>query len=128
MSFRIRRARKNSRLTQEVVAERVGVTRGAMGHWEQGVTLPSTNHLRTLARVLNVPLDWLANGGPNPFETTAGLQKHSKFAGIAEPKGRYQTPAETFDKETLQAARKYYRLPKKQRKLVRDLLDQLLPN
>ena len=63
ISARIQRARKTRGLTQEVLAERVHVTRGAIGHWEQGVTLPSTAHLSTLAKVLGVPMEWLVKGG-----------------------------------------------------------------
>ncbi len=70
ISARSPRARKTRGLTQEVLAERVHVTRGAIGHWEQGVALPSTAHLSTLAKVLGVPMEWLVKGGANPFQKT----------------------------------------------------------
>lgn len=127
ISARIQRARKTRGLTQEVLAERVHVTRGAIGHWEQGVTLPSTAHLSTLAKVLGVPMEWLVNGGANPFQKTQKAGKDSNFTGIEEAKGLYTVNQEIFDKETLLTARKFYRLPKKQRRIIRDLLDQLLP-
>lgn len=128
ISARIQRARKTRGLTQEVLAERVQVTRGAIGHWEQGATLPSTAHLSTLAKVLGVPMEWLVNGGTNPFQNPQKGKKGRNFTGIAEPKGLYTVNQEIFDKETLVTARQFYRLPKKQRKIIRDLLDQLLPN
>ena len=127
ISARIQRARKTRGLTQEVLAERVHVTRGAIGHWEQGVTLPSTAHLNTLAKVLGVSMEWLVNGGANPFQKTQKAGKDSNFTGIEEAKGLYTVNQQIFDKETLLTARKFYRLPKKQRRIIRDLLDQLLP-
>ena len=127
ISARIQRARKTRGLTQEVLAERVHVTRGAIGHWEQGVTLPSTAHLSMLAKVLGVPMEWLVKGGANPFQKTQKAGKDGNFTGIEEAKGLYTVNQEIFDKETLLTARKFYRLPKKQRRIIRDLLDQLLP-
>ena len=128
ISARIKRARKTRGLTQEVLSERMRVTRGAIGHWEQGATLPSTAHLRALAKVLGVPMEWLVSGGSNPFQDEPKPTKGRNFVGVAESKGRYDTSQESFDKETLDTARKFYRLPKKQRKIIRELLDQLLPS
>ena len=128
ISARIRKARQSRGLTQAVLGERLRVTRGAIGHWEQGVTLPSTANLNALAAVLGVPLEWLVNGRSNPFSGPKISLKPNDFVGVAEPKGRYNEDQEHFDKETIAVARKFFRLPKKQRKVIRNLLDQLLPN
>ena len=93
-----------------------------------GGTLPSTAHLSALAKVLGVPMEWLVNGGTNPFQNPQKSKKGRNFTSIAEPKGLYTVNQENFGKETLVTARQFYRLPKKQRKIIRDLLDQLLPN
>ena len=128
ISKRIRQARQSRGLTQAVLSERLRVTRGAIGHWEQGVTLPSTTNLRALAAVLGVPMEWLINGGQSPLKEQQNSRKANNFIGVAETKGRYDAHQENFDKETMAAARKFFRLPRKQRKVIRDLLDQLLPN
>ena len=53
--------RKLHRMTQEDVAERVGVTRQAVGKWESGETTPDLELARRLAEVFDVSLDDLAN-------------------------------------------------------------------
>tara|TARA_A100001015_G_scaffold310347_1_gene411561 strand:- start:1633 stop:2040 length:408 start_codon:yes stop_codon:yes gene_type:complete len=128
ISNRIKRARKARGLTQQVLSERLQVTRGAIGHWEQGAAYPSTAKLSSLAAVLDIPLEWLIKGGPSPLQEQQNSGKASSFIGVAESAGRYNSNIESFDKDTLEVARKFFRLPKKRRKVIRELLDQLLPN
>ena len=52
--------RKYHRLTQEDLAEKVGVTRQAIAKWEAGETMPDLEKSRLLAEVLEVSLDDLA--------------------------------------------------------------------
>ena len=49
--------RKALRLTQEDVAEKVGVTRQAVAKWESGDSLPDLETGLRLARALGVSLD-----------------------------------------------------------------------
>ena len=53
--------RKLNRLTQEDIAEKVGVTRQAVAKWESGETVPDLDKCRLLADVFGVSLDDLAN-------------------------------------------------------------------
>ena len=53
--------RKLNRMTQEDVAEKVGVTRQAIAKWESGETVPALDKCRLLADVFGVSLDDLAN-------------------------------------------------------------------
>jgi DNA-binding XRE family transcriptional regulator len=55
----IRRLRKLRRLSQSFVASAVGVTNGAVCHWEKGKGAPSRRHLPLLAAVLGVAVDEL---------------------------------------------------------------------
>ena len=55
------RLRKLNRMTQEDVAEKVGVTRQAIAKWESGETVPDLDKCRLLADVFGVSLDDLAN-------------------------------------------------------------------
>ena len=57
--------RKLMHLTQEDVADRVGVTRQAVGKWEAGETMPDLDTARRLAEVFDVSLDDLANHHPD---------------------------------------------------------------
>lgn len=70
--------RKLKHMTQEDVAEKVGVTRQAVAKWEAGETMPDLDKSRLLAEILEVSLDDLANFEP---EVNMGL-------GIP-PKGKH---------------------------------------
>ena len=53
--------RKLRRMTQEDVAEKVGVTRQAIAKWESGETVPDLDKCRLLSDLFGVSLDDLAN-------------------------------------------------------------------
>lgn len=57
--------RKYKQLTQEDLAEKVGVTRQAIAKWESGETMPDLERSRMLAEIFEVSLDDLANYEPN---------------------------------------------------------------
>lgn len=46
-------------MTQDQVAERLGITKGAVSQWESGKTEPRSDLLRKFAEITNKPLDWL---------------------------------------------------------------------
>lgn len=50
-------ARKNSGLTQEAVAERLGVSRQTISKWEQDETLPDIRQAKSLAQLYHTTLD-----------------------------------------------------------------------
>ena len=53
--------RKYRRMTQEDIAEKVGVTRQAVAKWESGESLPDLDKCKILADLFGVSLDDLAN-------------------------------------------------------------------
>ena len=53
--------RKMKKMTQEGIAEKVGVTRQAVAKWEAGETVPDLEKCRLLAELFGVSLDDLAN-------------------------------------------------------------------
>lgn len=56
----LRERREGCKMTQELVAEKLGVSRQAVSKWEQGKTEPSTTNLVKLARLYGVdPADLL---------------------------------------------------------------------
>lgn len=77
---RIQEARKNKGLSQEALAEQVGVSRQALGKWEKDTALPSLENLQVLACVLDVGVDELLgtaaqqNGAPEPTLTLDALR------------------------------------------------------
>lgn len=55
----IKEYRMNCNMTQEFVAESLGVSRQAVSKWESGVTSPSTSNLFALAKLFNVSAEEL---------------------------------------------------------------------
>ena len=74
----INRLRKLHQMTQEDIAEAVGVSRQAVAKWESGETIPDLEKCRLLAELFGVSLDDLANFEP---EDNLGLD--------APPKGKH---------------------------------------
>ena len=56
--------RKLKQMTQEDIAEKIGVTRQAVAKWEAGETIPDLDKCRLLAELFEVSLDELANYDP----------------------------------------------------------------
>ncbi len=55
----IRTCRKQAGLSQEQLAEKLGLSRQAVAKWEAGTSAPSTENLLRLCEALNVPLETL---------------------------------------------------------------------
>ena len=53
--------RKMKKMTQEGLAEKLGVTRQAVAKWEAGETVPDLDKCRIIAELFGVSLDDLAN-------------------------------------------------------------------
>ena len=53
--------RKQKGLTQMELAETLNVSRQAISRWEVGVAIPSTDNLRVLGDLYEVPIDYLLN-------------------------------------------------------------------
>ena len=54
---KIASARKEKGMTQEMLAEQLGVTRQAVARWETGKALPGTANLFMLRQLLGIPLE-----------------------------------------------------------------------
>ena len=66
----IKAHRMRCQMTQEFVAESLGVSRQAVSKWERGTADPSTSNLLALAKLFGVPAEELlretAGGGEEP--------------------------------------------------------------
>jgi transcriptional regulator with XRE-family HTH domain len=64
---RLRQARDNRALTQDQLAQRIGVSRSLISQWENGIVQEiGASHLWQAARTLKVSLDWLLEGDDEP--------------------------------------------------------------
>ena len=55
----IRDARIRKGMTQAGLAETIGVSQGAVGQWEQGMTIPRPKHIVRLSTLLDIPVEEL---------------------------------------------------------------------
>lgn len=73
--------RKKNNLSQEALAEKIGVTRQTISKWELGETSPDIKQAKELSKVFNVSLDELTdNDIKNVLE--AKVSNTEKLAGI----------------------------------------------
>lgn len=70
--------RKYRQMTQEELAEKVGVTRQAVAKWEAGETMPDLERSRMLAEIFKVSLDDLAS-----------YESNANFGMGVPPKGKH---------------------------------------
>ena len=87
--------RKLNHMTQEDIAEKLGVTRQAVAKWESGETMPDLEKSRQLAEIFRVSLDDMANYEP---EENLGLElppkgKHLFGMVTVGDKGQIVIPA-----------------------------------
>ena len=55
--------RKKAGLSQDALAEMLGVSRQSVSKWETGEAVPEVAKLLSLSKVFNVTTDWLLRGG-----------------------------------------------------------------
>ena len=78
---RILALRRAAGLSQEALAEQVGVSRQAIGKWESGASLPGLDNLQELARALGVSCDELLTGK----EPIVAMLSHSTKGSAKHP-------------------------------------------
>jgi len=87
LSERIRAARTAAGLTQENVAEAMGVSRQAVAKWESGQSAPSTANLIRLAELLGTSVDILTGTAEHRQPTvTVSVDRDVYAAAIVEAK------------------------------------------
>jgi len=61
--------RKKAGMSQEALAEKMGVSRQAISKWELGTALPELDNLRALSKLFGVTTDWLLNDDENETDS-----------------------------------------------------------
>ncbi|MDB2384309.1 helix-turn-helix domain-containing protein [Endozoicomonas sp.] len=67
LTIRILRSRKEKKLSQQALADLIGVSRSALAQWETQMSSPSLRNLRKMAEILEVSFEWLATGRGNQY-------------------------------------------------------------
>ena len=78
----LQKLRKQKSMTQEALAEAVGVTRQTIAKWETEESTPDLEMSGKLAAVLNVSLDDLVNAPEGELDGTPGMQGKHMFGVV----------------------------------------------
>ena len=68
LSEMLKENRTRCKMTQEFVAESIGVSRQAVSKWENGTSEPNTSNLMALARLYGIPAEDLRKGVESALE------------------------------------------------------------
>lgn len=84
----IQRFRKEAHLSQEELAERVGVSRQTVAKWENGTTVPDIHACMAMSDVFGISLDTLAfvKKHPDPAKHMFGAVRIGERGQIVIPK------------------------------------------
>ena len=101
----IKDIRRRNFLNQTQFASRIGVTQGTVSQWENGLTRPNSEQLRSISRAFNISVDDLLRGDVEP----------------EPPEGTPKTP------EARLLAKGVDRMPEQQRKAILSMMTGLYP-
>ena len=62
---KLQKIRKENNITQEGLADKLGVSRQAVSKWESGTAYPDTEKLIQMSKIFNISLDELVNDFQN---------------------------------------------------------------
>lgn len=80
--------RKKNNLSQEELAEKIGVSRQAVSKWERAEASPDTDNLIELSKIYGVTLDELINGKEESEEQKESTENSSDTSGGEPPKDK----------------------------------------
>ena len=80
--YRVFQARKAKGLSQEELAEAIGVSRQAVSKWETGEAMPDLEKLTALCRILELDMDYLALGKTAASKAATPKKSHGWLAAL----------------------------------------------
>lgn len=67
IGLRIKQVRKEAGMTQQQLAQRLGIPYQSIGQWERGIRKPKIETLQAIADAIGVSLDYLQGAVSDPF-------------------------------------------------------------
>ena len=76
---RLQALRKKKKISQQSLADHVGVNQTAISQWDRGVTLPSTDMLHALSELYGVSVDYLLGISDDPgYKNSSTQEEHDR--------------------------------------------------
>lgn len=88
MGSKLAQARRKNNLTQEQLAEQLGVTRQAVSRWESDAAYPETDKIVRMSQLLGVSCDWLLRDGADDAGNGAAAAPALVTRLLAQAAGR----------------------------------------
>lgn len=54
---KITKLRKKEKMSQEILANKIGVSRQTISNWELNITKPDTDHIKKMSKIFNISID-----------------------------------------------------------------------
>ena len=83
---KIQYCRKKAGMSQDVLAEKIGVSRQAISKWELGEAMPEIANLATLAKEFGVSVDWLISEDEEEIKTEKKEDCGKKYESLLDTK------------------------------------------
>lgn len=80
----LKQLRNEKGLSQEQLAEKIGLSRQSISKWEQGLSTPDVDNFVKLAEIYNVPIEALLKGEPVQHTDTDQSNQPQEPAAIAD--------------------------------------------
>ena len=95
---RLKTLRKQVKLTQSQIAEKLDISQQAYASWERGVKKPTQENLVKIAQVLNVSVDYLVGNSDDNSDELDNIELLFRM----NSKGMTEEEKEVFKKELIE--------------------------
>ncbi|WP_049518554.1 helix-turn-helix domain-containing protein [Streptococcus parasanguinis] len=96
---RLKTLRKQVKLTQAQIAEKLNISQQAYASWERGVKKPTQENLVKIAQILNVTVDYLVGNSDEKIENELD---NVEFLFRMNSKGLTEKEKEIFKRELIE--------------------------
>ena len=118
LSSRLAEYRKQNKLSQEALAEKLGLSRQAVSKWERGESSPDTVNLIALSRIYGVTIDELL-GNSAPAHNDKELYNDRPPLKVVDAKEEKKAAKEYKEKSTFKERREKRKQVRTERSAVR---------
>ena len=101
--------RKKNNMTQEELAEALGVSRQSVGKWESGQSLPDLDKVVCMSGLFRIPIDLLVDGNPAAYPASA--EEPAPVADVSPPPAPDASAPDTSKTRVSAGGKKRWLLP-----------------